>query len=828
MSPTELQWRLGAALRNTAQRTLAQLHAPAWDRRRLGSVLGSGAGMNEVRRALSTEDWSGAHASLGAMFASAPARFVIAPVMRDDVVARIAAAWPGAARDAAARAERIAAGEFDLLGYRGLRFDAAGSPAPDWFVDPVHNARAPRAFWSTVPFLDPAHGDHKIVWELNRHQHLLALGRAYWLTGDARCRDLAVSHLTNWIKANPPLVGINWASMLELGFRTVSWVWAIHFFAGDSDHDREPWLVDLFVALDRQLLHIEQNLSHYFSPNTHLLGEALALYLAGRSLPMLASAERFAAVGRRVLIAELSRQVGRDGGHLERSTHYHRYTLDFYVLALAVARITGDAAVVEFDSAVGRLGAAARLLADDHGRLPHLGDDDGGMLLPICGRAPDDVRDSLAVASALVDAPDLRVGDIPEEAHWMLAHPTLAPHLDRLSAVPPGTAPRSAALPDTGYYVSRSAEGHHLVVDAGPHGYENGGHAHADALSMTLSVRGVPMLIDSGTGSYTIDPHARDTFRSSMMHNTVTVDGRSQSLPAGPFHWAHAAQARAHIWRTNPGFDYLEASHDGYAPLEHRRHVLALHGDLLLVADLVSGDGVHQVDQHWHFDPRWSVELSGQRALLRSGGDRVQLAVSRGAIEHVRGGPAPGVGWHAPVYGRVERTSAVRVSDGGAAPLWIVTAFGLNPDNEVLAVTPIALRAPAGTLERSVAVTVSRAHSTDLFALGAPGLAGHPGRATWLVAGYETDARMLFCRTTDRISRLALVDGSFVRAVDDRSLLVKLAADVPDLHLDFPRRDRRAQPARIGGPALGPQVHFGGLDLPVASERRALARVGRV
>ena len=73
------------------------------------------------------------------------------------------------------------------------------------------------------------------------------------------------------------------------------------------------------------------------------------------------------------------------------------------------------------------------------------------------------------------------------------------------------------------------AAGDHLVVDAGPHGYENGGHAHADALSMTFTVRGVPLLIDPGTGSYTADPAARDHFRSSQLHNTVVVDGRSQS-----------------------------------------------------------------------------------------------------------------------------------------------------------------------------------------------------------------------------------------------------------------------------------------------------------
>ena len=48
--------------------------------------------------------------------------------------------------------------------------------------------RAPR-FWATCRISIRACGDHKIIWELNRHQHWLQLGRAWWLTGDARYRD---------------------------------------------------------------------------------------------------------------------------------------------------------------------------------------------------------------------------------------------------------------------------------------------------------------------------------------------------------------------------------------------------------------------------------------------------------------------------------------------------------------------------------------------------------------------------------------------------------------------------------------------------------------
>src|SRR5205814_1165102 len=163
--------------------------------------------------------------------------------------------------------------------------------------------------------------------------------------------------------ANPPLMGINWASMLELGLRSISWVWALNFFAEDHA-DTQPWIVDLLIALDRQLAHVEQNLSYYFSPNTHLLGEALALYVCGQALPELKASRRRAETGRRILIAEIGRQILSDGGHCERSAHYHRYALDFYLLAFVVARLTGDdPAGTAFQGAVGPPAPAALLPA---------------------------------------------------------------------------------------------------------------------------------------------------------------------------------------------------------------------------------------------------------------------------------------------------------------------------------------------------------------------------------------------------------------------------------------------------------------------------------
>jgi uncharacterized heparinase superfamily protein len=791
MSGAEARWRASSALRASMDRACTAVRPPAWNSRDIIDVLGGMADEDALRRAARTGDWNTAHAVLSNAVTTQKPAFVIAPTMRSELSRQVLRAFPDSASDAAARADRIVSGQYDLLGYRSLRFDRGGSPGPDWHLDPVHGRRAPLLFWSAVPYLDPACGDHKIIWELNRHQHLLVLGRAYWLTGDARYSGTACAQLRNWLDANPPLMGINWASMLELGFRVLSWVWAVNLFAGDRQNEGDPWLVDLFVALDRQLAHIERNLSYYFSPNTHLLGEALALYVAGQALPMLRRGGRYVATGRRILTEQMERQIAQDGGHLERSTHYHRYTLDFYVLALAVARITRDPIATTFEHAVSRLAGAARLLADDHGRLPHIGDDDGGMLLPICGRAPDDITDSLAVAAALVDRPNLRVGSAPEEAFWLLGQPLFESAVRHMHAPASQDAPRSAALPDTGYYVSRCEDSHHLVVDAGPHGYENGGHAHADSLSLTLTVQGLPLLIDPGTGSYTSDSAARDSFRSSRLHNTLVIDGRSQSEPSGPFHWSRTATGAAHIWRTNRAFDYLEASHDGYSPLTHRRCVFVLHHDLLIVADMVDGTGTHEAEVHWHLDPRWSVQTGERRALLLAGGKRAEFATSGGTLECVSGTTDRTVGWHAPLYGRIEPTSTLRVAASGSAPMWIVSVFGLDTANELFDAEQVAVVTDRPeAFERTVAVRVTRARSTDFFGVAAMREveAGHEHRGArlpWRLAGFETDARMLFCRTAGAVSRLALVDGSLVRSEGPPRLQVQLHRQVPDFYNTF-------------------------------------------
>jgi hypothetical protein len=796
MDARELSWRGRVAARSALQRAASSIRSARWHRSALASALSADAEIGSIRDAVRRGDWLRAHHKISLDIAQRPSSFLIAPADRAAVSDRIRLKFPDAAADATAGAEQLVRGEYDLLGYVGLVFHDANprdprdvAALPDWHYDPVHARRAPRRFWAGVPFLDPSCGDHKIIWELNRHQHWMALGRAYWLTGDHAYRRRCVSELEHWLAENPPLIGINWASMLELAFRSISWIWALHFFAGSSSEpDDIPWTVDLLVGLDRQLTHIEQNLSYYFSPNTHLLGEALSLYVAGRCVPQLAASTRRAHTGRRILVDEIGRQIARDGGHCERSTHYHRYTLDFYVMALAVARITRDPIAGLFERAVTRLATAARVLCDDWGRAPHLGDDDGGMLLPIAGRAPDDWSDSLTVAALLSGRRDLQVGPEPEEAHWILAHRAFGASLAgaaHLCHDPEPPVIRSAALPDTGYYVSRAIAAEHLVIDGGPHGYRNAGHAHADALSMTLSIRGRPLLVDPGTGCYTIDARLRDRFRSTELHNTVIIDGRPQSTAGAPFQWIRHADATTHRWRTTSTVDYFDGSHDGYAPVTHRRRVLVIHDDLIVVADHVDDPAraSHMASAHWHVDPAWAVEIRDQIVTFQSRYDHAALVVPQGQIASFAADVETGLGWQSPTYGRLDPATTITVSHTAAAPFWLIGVFDLNPLDPIREAVLLPVWAEAGTMAHATGLRIARSGSIDFVLFAEPASAA--SRHTWRVAELETDARMLFCTVDEgELSRLALVDGSIVKGAGRRAIGLVLGHSAPALYVD--------------------------------------------
>ncbi|HYE66075.1 MAG TPA: alginate lyase family protein, partial [Pyrinomonadaceae bacterium] len=301
------------------------------------------------------------------------------------------------------------------------------------------------------------------------------------------------------------------------------------------------------------------------------------------------------------------RHVRPDGVYFEQSSYYHRHTTDFYTHFLILSRANGEPVESQLEKKLTALLDHLMYITRPDGTAPLFGDDDGGRLLMLDERASNDFRAPLSTGAALFNRPDYKyvAGEVAEETLWLLGRDGLKA-FDRLDAQPP--AHDSFAFPDGGYYVMRdgwSREANYLLVDCGPHGSLSNAHAHADALAFDLAARGRTLLVDPGTYTYTGSAELRDYFRSSAAHNTLTVDGESSSVPAGPFSWKHVARASKHVWTSQQRFDYFEGSHDGYerlpAPARHTRSMLFIKGDYWIMLDRVASTGAHRYDLHFHF-----------------------------------------------------------------------------------------------------------------------------------------------------------------------------------------------------------------------------------
>ncbi len=507
-----------------------------------------------------------------------------------------------------AAADRLLTGKFDLLGYTALDF---GTP-PDWHLDPVANRRAPLVHWRRIDPLDPqVVGDSKVIWELNRHQWLVTLAQAWQLTGDERYATAVFDAIEGWTVENPWGIGINWASSLEVAWRLIAWCWALVLLRQSRALTPERFLQVQQLAC-AHAAHIERYPSYYFSPNTHLTGEALGLFYAGIVFADCRDAARWRDMGRDILVGEIRRQIMEDGGYFEQASCYHRYTIEIYLHFLILAAQNGIPVPDDVGAATARMVEWLISVSRPNHTLPPIGDADGGVAVPLVRRGPHDSRGIAAVAAAWFGRSDFgwASGGATPEVAWLLGRAGLV-EFGQLGVRIPGWAP-SRAFPASGYAVMRSdwqSEAHQLILDAGPLGCPvSGAHGHADLLSIQCNAFGEEYLIDPGTFCYTAQPEWRNHFRGTAAHNTVRIDRQDQAEPAGPFSWQRRPAARMRAWESTPTHDFVDASHEGYArlpqPVTHRRRVLFVKPRGWVVVDDLAGAGEHQVELRFHFSPR--------------------------------------------------------------------------------------------------------------------------------------------------------------------------------------------------------------------------------
>jgi hypothetical protein len=223
---------------------------------------------------------------------------------------------------------------------------------------------------------------------------------------------------------------------------------------------------------------------------------------------------------------------------------------------------------------------------------------------------------------------------------------------------------------------------------------------------------------------------------------------------------------------------------------------------LWLVADHILGTGHHRADVYWHLDASWTLERASARhaGLTHADGLWATIASTAGSLTEFRG-DADGLGWCAPVYGRVMASPTLRFSESAQAPLSVVTAIGAARCPVELSVDAAPVITEREDEWHRVAVTGTHGEERFVALFAAPyaaevqasgdiprdsGRRRTVQRVTSSGAELATDARLAILRISQCGEPLSLdlIDATVAAWTGPGALTVGPLASAEDLHLD--------------------------------------------
>lgn len=633
MTPGEVAWRARAVLRDATDRCSLALG-------RLPKTTGEGAG----------------------------------PLVRLSICDLPAGTGALAAAGLLARADRLVERRFT---FSSLDDVFVGRPV-DWNRDHESGLQTPMGFANAIDYRVPSvAGDAKLVWDLNRHQHLPVLGRAYRASGDTRYATAGLEDLASWLDQCPFGQGMNWRSPLELAIRAINWVWFLSLIEPSGGPDRSL-AGRLRQALELHVIDIVRKYSRGSSANNHLIGEAAGVFIVTTMMPYLNHAESRTAQSRELLERAIFEQTCDDGGSAEHAFGYHMFAFEFFLLAALVARRSGRDFSPAYRERLARMLEFADVICEA-GPPPLFGDYDDGFVLDLGGGSPDP-HALLALGAAAcgctlrtpVDAAAL------ESLQW-------APTQDAARGAAPAPL-QSRAFDGTGYYLLQwegadTRDRVSVFFDCAILGFGTiAAHGHADALHVTVRAFGEDVLVDPGTYDYFRYPDWRDYYRSTRAHNTLEVDGEDQSVMHGSFLWGPRAIPRCLEWTPGPQGGIVIGEHDGYArlpdPVGHSRRLeLNRAARSLVITDTVTMRAAHELRLRFHLSEHAQVTRTGDSsfAIQVRGGDvslrldsRLTLSTAEGA------GPGQG-GWVSRRYHHRNPATVITGTIQASAPMTLVS-----------------------------------------------------------------------------------------------------------------------------------------------------------
>ena len=494
-------------------------------------------------------------------------------------------------------AEKIVEGRFDILGHYDVRL---GIP-PNWSADFKSTFRWDNTkMYYKIAEQTRKGADLKVPWELSMSHWLISLGVGWRLTRDEKFPRCAKILLLDWIEKNKVGRGVNWECPMPIGMRAANWLWGLALFENSPLFDDQTilkiaevlWLTGKFISD-----HYEGTTS--FRSN-HYLGDLIGVFHIGLAFKKMKMGQTWLDYTIREFCNQINKQVYEDGGDFEASVPYHRLVLEFFTLFGVLAKRNNLNIDSSYFSRLKKMSEFVKGYLRPDGECPQIGDNDSGRQFIVHPSKVNDHRYLLCWGAVLFEDSNFKIEGVDFSSDSLILFGEDSYNIWKNLKM--GEPPRTLSFRDFGIYIMRDF-GHkfQLTIFCGSIGQTGfGGHSHNDKLSIDLVFKGMPFIVDPGTGVYTPDPEKRIFFRATKSHSTISIDGFEQaefnintlfSLLSDP-------KAKCLKWDTNNTEKCsFSGEHYGWMrlsnPLIHRREIVwdKIKGEVAIVDKLLKLKG---------------------------------------------------------------------------------------------------------------------------------------------------------------------------------------------------------------------------------------------
>ncbi|MCI0609996.1 MAG: heparinase II/III family protein [Anaerolineae bacterium] len=542
--------------------------------------------------------------------------------------------------------------------------------------------------WSQIS--DDANIDIKFIWEANRFSFVYTLVRAYAASQDEKYAEAFWQLILDWAEHNPPNTGANWKDGQEIVLRLMAWMFGYYQFS-NSPSATPQHIARFTTFVAAQAERIYKNIDYAISTKSnHTISEAFGLWLVGLLFPELKDAEKYLALGKKLLEEEAVKQIFHDGSYSMYSLNYHRFILQIYLYMIRLGELNqSPVSSLVYQKTSSSITYLSQLIDPQTGQMPVYGSNDGALVLPLNNCDFTDYRPLLQLGSFITKGESLfDSGEWDEDIFWLYGTSPLSQRETAKRSegeVRVRESQDSTSFLNGGVFLLRGANSKALIRCTDFRSRPS----HADQLHVDLWIHGHNIACDAGTYLYSGKGIWRNGFARTSVHNTVTVDGKDQMTMFSRFTWTNWAKGKVlkhneKIW---------QGEHNGYKPVAHKRTVMILEDDRWLVIDNLIANEPHRYALHWLLcDGDFGVqELATAHGLwLTPAKTDSKLSDSKILIEMglmegnenfsiVRADPNSTRGWRSRYYGHKEPAISVML-EANQSQVTFWTFFGFEND----------------------------------------------------------------------------------------------------------------------------------------------------